>query len=678
MKLEEKSRNFLKFTFFGIAIILVTLLVGRLPVSREVERVTSDFRFRTRRFSAVDPRISLVLVDSTAIHKYGYPFPRDPYAKVVNALCISDARAVVVDRTFEAKDLMALKRTSAIGNEMDDTRLLAWVFGQYDNIIAAWYSPTTEETFLDDQPVIPERFAMPHRPKEIAISPYETSLRPSQVSLPYHQALQSIHRLGAIVAKKARGNRIEKVPLVVKHGNRIYPSISLLAACIALNVDLADIVFKPEEVCIPTRDGIITIPTDEKGQIMVNYVGDRSVFLEQQHSLAGMYESIRTGELSVPIESFRNRVVLIGNDDIMGADMYFTPFGKVLTPGVAIHAMVINSILQGEFLYIAPWYLNFLILSAAVFSISYIQGIFSPRIGPIYLALLLVCIGAIAFVAFQFRGILLNVSQPVFGMILGFSSAAFHNYLTERRRVNHIKWVFGKHVSQEIMDRIVLEGDGQVPMTEREVTALFADITDHSRWARHLKPAKFAEELNECLEAMAQAVFDNNGTINVFLGDGLLAIYNAPIEQKDHALRAIKTGIAIQDNIAELNEKRIVQDKMPIAVRVGINTGFAMAGTLGSKERLEYTVVGDTINMASRTEGKCEPGRVAITDDVLRKVDGMVQVESIGTQPVKGREEGLILYHVVGIGKEDKQSETDIATKSTKEELLTIASAPLQ
>ena len=651
MKLDEKSRNFLKFTFFGIAIILATLIVGLLPVSKEVERVASDLRFRMRRSSTVDPRISLVLVDSVAIHKYGYPFPRDPYAKVVNALCLSGAKVVVVDRTFEAKDLVDVNRISTAGNKINDTQLLAWVFGQYDNIVAAWYSPTVEKSSLDDQPIVPERFAMPHKPDEIALSPYETSLRPSQVSLPYREALLRVHKLGSIAAKKARGNRIEKVPLIVKHGDRIYPSISLSAACVALDVDLADIIFKPGEIRIPAQDGVIAIPTDEKGQIRVNYIGDRTAFLEHQHSLAGMYESIKSGELPVPIESFKDGIVLIGNDDIMGTDMYFTPFGKVLTPGAAIHAMVINSILQRNFLYTAPWYFNLLILTVAVFFITYIQGILSPRFGPFYLVILLLCIGAVGLAFFQFSGIILNVSQPMFGAVLGFSSTAFYNYLTEYRKAKHIKQVFGKHVSREIMDRIVLENDGQVPMTEREVTALFVDITDHSRWARHLKPAQFAVELNECLEAMAQAVFDNNGTINVFLGDGLLAIYNAPIEQKDHALRAIKTGIAIQENISKLNEKRIVRDKNPISVRVGINTGLAMAGTLGSKERLEYTVIGDAINMASRTEGQCEPGRVAITEDVLREVSDVVQVESIGAQPVKGREEGLMLYHVISVNK---------------------------
>jgi adenylate cyclase len=240
-------------------------------------------------------------------------------------------------------------------------------------------------------------------------------------------------------------------------------------------------------------------------------------------------------------------------------------------------------------------------------------------------------------------------------MAFAFASMTFYNYAAERRRVGHIRQVFGKHVSEEVMDQLVLERDGRVPMAEREVSVLFADIKDHSDWARHMRAEEFAKELNECLEAMAQAAFENGGTINVFTGDGVLVMYNAPIRQDDHALRAIKTGIAIQGNISKLNEKRAKQNKQPIAVRVGINTGRAMAGTLGSKDRLEYTVIGDTINMAKRTEGECEPGQVAITDDVVREVGGAVQVESIGMRSVKGRESGLMLYHVVGVKDEGER-----------------------
>ena len=276
---------------------------------------------------------------------------------------------------------------------------------------------------------------------------------------------------------------------------------------------------------------------------------------------------------------------------------------------------------------------------------------------------------------FQFRGVLMSVSQPMFGGTLAFASTTFFSYVTERRRVGHIKQVFGKHVSQEIMDKIVLEGDGRVPMTEREVTALFVDITDNSKWARHLKPSQFAKELNECLEAMAHGVYKNGGTINVFLGDGLLALYNAPVEQPDHVLRAIKTGISIQENISKLNARRVAQNKQSLAVRVGINTGLAMAGTLGSKERLEYTVVGDTVNMASRTEGECEPGRVAITDEVFHKVGDAVQVESIGMRSVKGREDGLMLYHVVKVREAGEWAGNDMAVTAAEAELPAIVEA---
>ena len=656
MKHEENSKSTLKMILFSLGIIAVALSIGRLPVFRAMERATIDVRFQMRRPMAVDPRISLVLVDSTAIDRYGYPVPRQYYARVARTLCDNGASAVALDRTFESLEK----------NRQDSIDELAIVFKLYDNIIPAWYSPVVESVSPTDPPIAPVRFAMPQKVSEIGISPYETSVEPERVSLPYHAALQNVRWIGAVLAEKASGNRIEKLPLVIKHGDRIYPAISLVAACVALKVDLANVVFRPRKILIPTQSDIISIPIDDKGQIRINYIGGRSAFLKGAHSLASIYESILSDDQPIPMESFRNRIVLVGNDDVMGTDMHSTPFGDQLVSGMAIHATALNSILQRRFIDTAAWQFDLLVLCAVVFYAVSIQRQLSPRSGLICLVCMLVCMWAGSVIYFQFDGILMNVSQPTFAGIFAFASATFYSYVGERRRVTHIKRVFGKHVSQEIMDRLVLEIDGQIPMAEREVSALFVDIIENSRWARHLEPSQFAKELNECLEAMAQAVFDNAGTINIFLGDGLLALYNAPVEQPDHALRAINTGLAIQENISKLNQRRAAQGKQPVSVRVGINTGLAMAGTLGSKERLEYTVVGDTINMASRTEGECEPGRVAITDGVLHKAGGMVQVEFIGVRSVKGREDGLALYHVLGIGEEESQPEADIILAKAK------------
>ena|GEM_PF-3237690 len=650
LSLESWVLSLIGIALFSVAVILVTLAAGRSATFTTIERAMEDLRFRIRgQAVAVDPRLSLILADAATMDRYGNPVPRRYYALVANMLCENGASAVVLDRIFEARK----EFEDAVGGKM-----LSSVLKRHDNIISAWWAPLRARHASPLQSaIVPLRFAMPHKMDEIDISPYETSLHREEVSLPYDEALQSVSWLGsiAIPATKEAGTRVEKIPLVVKHGDRIYPAISLAAVCAALKVDMADIVIKRDGMFIPTQDGVIAIPTDQKGQIRINFLGDSlgdiSVPLKNTYSLFSVYESILSGHSIIPLESLKDGVVLMGSFDITGADMHSTPFGSHI-PGVAIHAMVINSILQGRFIGTLSWYYNLFILAISVFCVSYTQKLLSPKIGLICLIALLVCIWAGAVAYFQFKGILVNISQPVFGMVFAFASMTFYNYEAERRRVRHIRQVFGKHVSQEIMDQLVLETDGQVPMAEREVSVLFADIKDHSNWARHLHPSEFAEELNECLETMAQAAFENGGTINSFTGDGVLVIYNAPVRQDDHVLRAIKTGIAIQENTSKLNEERAKQDKPPIAVRVGINTGPAMAGTLGSKDRLEYTVIGDTINMAKRTEGECEPGQVAITDDVIREVGGAIQVESIGMRSVKGRESGLMLYHVVKVKEE--------------------------
>jgi adenylate cyclase len=633
----------LKFSVIAVIVILITLVVGRTVLFKSIERVTMDLRFRFRGSDPIIPSISLVLVDSTTIDKYDYPVPRRYYAVVAKTFCENGARAVVIDRTFEARDPVDI-----VGGAMFNR-----VLEQYENVICGWFGVIRDTISSSGRPVVPDRFAMPHDIEDLSISPYRTSLRREEISLPYYDALKKAKWLGSIVTKSDdNGTRIEKVPLVVIHGDRIYPSISLAAVCVALNVNLADIKIERDRLSILANGETITIPIDEKGQVRVNYMGGRPSFIKNKHSLSVIYESILSGYAVVPLESFKNTIVLIGNDDVMGADMYSTPFGDMI-PGVAIHATVIDNILQGKFIDEASWYLNLVVLIISIFLISNLQELFSPRGAFTFLILLLAFIWVGSALYFRFWGVLANVSQPTFGVIFAFAGTTFYNYVSERKKVNHIRQIFGKHVSQEIVDRLVVETDGQVPMSEREVSVLFADISDHSRLARDLDPSEFAEELNKCLETMSKAVSENEGIINCFLGDGFLALYNAPIQQDDHAFRAVKTGLAIQENISKLNEKRKIRGKKPVAVRVGINTGRAMAGTLGSADRLEYTVVGDTVNMAKRTEGECEPGKVAITDSVLRKIGDDFYVKTIGLRHVKGRESGLMLYHVICVKDKD-------------------------
>jgi adenylate cyclase len=208
--------------------------------------------------------------------------------------------------------------------------------------------------------------------------------------------------------------------------------------------------------------------------------------------------------------------------------------------------------------------------------------------------------------------------------------------MSERKRTRHIEQIFGKYVSKEVENQIVLQEDGRIPLTEREVSILFVDMSDHSNWVTQIPIKQLADELNEFMDSMVQAVLEHGGTVSRFMGDGLMALYNAPVDQSDHALRAIKSGLSMQKRIKELNDRRMMESKQPIYVRIGINTGLAMAGALGGKDRFEYTVIGHSVNMAKRAEEQCEPGKVAVTDKVISKLNGAVKSKYVGKQTVKG------------------------------------------
>ena len=176
---------------------------------------------------------------------------------------------------------------------------------------------------------------------------------------------------------------------------------------------------------------------------------------------------------------------------------------------------------------------------------------------------------------------------------------------------------FQEYVSPQIMHEITHQATAIVPVERKRVTVLFSDIKDSVPWAEGLRsqPEILFDELNEYFAEMVDTIFQYGGTVLRFTGDGLIAVYGAPLEHPAPALNAVLTGIEMQSRLEDLNRQRMANGGKALGMRVGINTGEAVLGSIGSKKRRQYTALGDTVNVAQRAEGQCEVGSVAITEE---------------------------------------------------------------
>jgi adenylate cyclase len=440
---------------------------------------------------------------------------------------------------------------------------------------------------------------------------------------------------------------IRRIPLLVKHGGLIYPGFALLIACRALNVSPVEA--KPGEYLLLRGLGKeIKVPIDSMGQMIVNYTGDMMSLANARFSFYDVYESIVSGEPIVPISLFKDKVVIIGVSARVSTDICSTPFDN-LFPGAVVHAMAVNSILRQQFLDEASGMLNVAVLLSFAAAAALIAVFLSPWLAAASTGILMVVLWFTSYISFSSFGLMLSFVQPAAGVILSFSGTFIYGYIGEIRKAQALRDIFQKHVSPEVMQEIIYQAEHIVPVERKKVTVLFSDLKDSVPWAESFQsePEKLVEELNEYFAEMVDLIFQYNGTLLKFTGDGLIAVYGAPLEHPTPALNAVKTAMEMQRRLEKLNIQRVAASKQVLFMRIGINTGFAVLGSIGSEKRREYTAIGDTVNVAQRTEGQCKPGCVAITQETYQEVKEHIIVEPMGMRILKGKSEPIMLYSVM-------------------------------
>jgi adenylate cyclase len=208
----------------------------------------------------------------------------------------------------------------------------------------------------------------------------------------------------------------------------------------------------------------------------------------------------------------------------------------------------------------------------------------------------------------------------------------------------------GRYLSPQVASRIIAFTDAQgaefgVPEV-REVTVLFADIVGFTTMSEKMSPAAVALLLNDYLSRMTEVIFRYEGTLDKYIGDAIMAVFGAPLDMPDHAERAIRTALEMQERLGEWNSEH--KEGPSLRIRIGINSGKALAGEIGSINKKEYTVLGDTVNTASRLEsGVAKPGSVVIGENTHGIVEGQFECRSLGSFSLKGKEREVCVYEVI-------------------------------
>ena len=611
MTRRQRKRLYHVLVLIGVGCLftLVALLVQPF--------YTINLWFSDQLFTSQPPSPNIVIagIDDDTLEAYGRwaEWPRSLHAQAIDNLNEAGAKVIGFDVVFA-------------DNSTDD-EMLATAIAEADNVVLA--AVGTPPAYQTGAGITYDNFLLPVDSLE--------------------QAASSIGHANVI---PDGDGTVRRLPLIVNSSSgQVYPSLTLAALYRLFSMPL------PQEY--PLENGAVNllardIPVDAMYRLRVNFAADN----DQRPYVS--YGDIISGNFDQSLVD--NKIVLIGMTATGELDSWAIPTSASKIPGVFIHAGAMDTILTERFLrepsVIITLMIMLLLIAIAAFAL--------PRCGTRHWTDIAKGLGITAglFIAYLVagfltfdRGYILDLFYPLMLLPALYVSNIVYVVITEQSDKRFVKELFGRYISPQIANEIVSRADAgelQLGGEQREVSVFFADIRGFTRISEQLSPEAVMQMLNSYLSVIADAVVQHDGIVNKFVGDNIMAVWNAPQSQPDHALLAVKAAWEAQQKLAELRQRDI--RPLPVQFGIGINTGIAVAGNVGSAGRSEYTVIGDSINTASRICSSTPGNEVWIGSETYNQTKDHIETEKLEPQSVKGKAAPITLYRVTALRPTNSQN----------------------
>ena len=586
------------------AVLIIILVIASMyynEVLYNAERsVTDRVTIEPRE---VDSRIKILAIDDKSLAKIGkWPWPRNIVAELSDKLLANGALAVWPDIYYSDKS-----------QNPEEDKALANVVAKYPNFyLPVYFDFQTRK--VNDQAVI-ERMGKP----VIPIDPKQT---------------------GHINVIPDDDRVVRKIMLGISDKENRVPAIS---------VQLANLLLPHNRKLVWTKDnrwmmGNSPLSTGPQNEILFSYATkplDKSI------------ETISVEKVlneEVDPMHFAGAVVLIGPYALGLDDMYYTPTSKVLKMyGVAIHANIIQSLLDEKFYQRASQPVGILIILFLGLLAYFIMERVRAKWSILIMVAFLVVYTVAEAVVFKVLNILLPYLYPILTIIALYIFSVVSQYLKERKERGRVTGIFGRYVSKAVVQEILSSKEEiKVGGIRKDITLMFVDIRGFTPMSEKMEPEDIIIMLNEYLDLCSRAVFAFEGTIDKFIGDGVMSIFGAPIEQKDHPERAVRAALQMQKESVKLAEGLFERYGRSVSFGIGLNSGPAVVGNIGSHDRLDYTAIGDTVNLAARLESNAKPGQILISKETYERVKETFKVTPLDAIKVKGKEQLVEIYQVEG------------------------------
>ena len=426
----------------------------------------------------------------------------------------------------------------------------------------------------------------------------------------------------------------------VAYGHDVYPSFALEVARHHLGVPR-------EEVRLELGRGIWLrdrlVATDDLTRLVVSYRQPNRF-----HTVS--FAEVLAGEVAA--SDLKGKVVLIGGSAAGIAETFVTPFDAYM-PGVEWRATVIGSILENDLVRrrdrTVLLDLGFVLVGALLIGgLGQRGGLLAPSLG---LAAILAAGVAANLWVFVELGRWLNLFLPLLAVVAIYTVVILYKYFVGERQERRVRAAFKRYLSPTLVEQVARDPELlQLGGEQKELSVLFADVRHSTRLGAALPPRTFVELLNEVMDTMTRVLFAHDGMLDKYTGDGLVAVFGAPLPQPDHALRACRAALAMQDELAPVRQRWSRPDLPPLEIGIGINTGSMIIGNMGSRERFAYTVIGDEANLGARLEAanKDFRTRILISEATWQRVRGEIAARELEVVTFRGMARPVRVFEVVG------------------------------
>jgi adenylate cyclase len=661
-------------TVLTVLVVGVLLAIG-VPILDLIELRTYDLRVRSQGDRPPSPAVTLAVIDEGSLDAEGrWPWPRSKIAALTDVLSREGAKMIGFDIGFSEPDenselglVRQLSRTvDSLG--IQDRRLAAFITereqaADNDQALVAAIRRSSAPVVLgyffhmreadlgyrmpsDEIERRLERIAGSKYPlvaygrgTDIAAVPFITAYAPET----------NLETLSAAAAASGYFNVtsdpdgvVRWMPLVIRSGEEVFAPLSVLCAWQYLG--------RPPLAVKVGRDGIEgvqvggrLIPTDEYGRLLVNYLGPPKSFphVSVTDILAGRHTK----------DAIKDRIVIVGATAIGTHDLRSTPQSPVF-PGVEIHATVADNIVTGAFLVKPRWSRLYDLLASIALAATI--GLVLPRLraltGLALAAGMFALYIAIARLIFVHAHVWLGIVYPLLALSINYIALTVYAYVSVERQRKQIKDTFRQYVSPVVVEQMLKDPSRlKLGGEEKIMTVLFSDLEGFTTYSERYRPHEMIEILSEYYNRMTELIFENRGTLNEYVGDELMAIFGAPIEQSDHAQRACAAALAMREARHALGEEWARLGRPRLRARTGINSGPMLVGNLGSRYRFAYGVLGDHVNLGSRLEGlnRVYGTEILLGENTAQLAEGAFVMREVDMVRVKGRVQAVRTYELV-------------------------------